>query len=437
MKDKNAEDGTDLMAQDQSSESDGDVEGDGRESKVCEAKADGLSSMDVDWSEEKACIKCNMGGELLLCCGFGCPIALHGKCIPCNPRYDNTGKFYCPFCWYKLQLATAEELRKKALLAKKNLQDFMYCGPTEVDHGKEKQNDGSAKGNDSNVRLFVEERNKNEHLERMEQEKNNQVADEQDEEILEEEDHAGSVNVNTHCVEEEAIVDGALHKSAEVTAETTKASEGNQVREEEKEQIHRDLPETNVTCTGGDVALNVPEMCDSDAETVTVRVNSGRTPSERGGDQAREEKKEQIDGDAPESKVTCTGGDAAMDDPEMCDSDTETVTVRLNCGRKQSERRGDQVREEKEEQIYGDAQETNVTTGAGATLNAPEMWDSPTIARRMSCGEQTNNLSAESAESPRGSSLHPPVTVMDEAMKQKEEVGSVYMSEQSKVPAKK
>lgn len=55
----------------------------------------------------------------------------------------------------------------------------------------------------------------------------------------------------------------------------------------------------------------------------------------------------------------------------------------------------------------------------------------------MSCGEQTNNLSAESAESPRGSSLHPPVTVVDEAMKQKEEVGSVYKSEQSKVPAKK
>ncbi|XP_021668102.2 uncharacterized protein LOC110655908 isoform X2 [Hevea brasiliensis] len=320
--DSNAEDSTDLMELEQTSEGDGDVQGDRRESNVCKEKQDGLNIMDLDLSEEKTCIKCNVGGELLLCCGIGCPIALHDKCIPFNPRYDEEGNFYCPFCWYKRQLDMAEELRKKALLAKKNLQEFMDFEPVEVDHAKEKHNDGKAKGNDSNVRPVVGERNQNEHLKRMEQGKNNQAGDEQDERIFEEEEQAESLKLNAHCVEEESVVDSALHKSAQVTSETTKASEGNQVREEEKEQIHQGGPETNVTYTGGDAALNVPEMCDSDTEIVAGRQNCGRRPSERGGDQAREGEKEQIHGDAPETNVTYTGAGVALNKPEMGYSDT-------------------------------------------------------------------------------------------------------------------
>ncbi|KAF2310147.1 hypothetical protein GH714_006747 [Hevea brasiliensis] len=194
--------------------------------------------------------------------------------------------------------------------------------PVEVDHAKEKHNDGKAKGNDSNVRPVVGERNQNEHLERMEQGKNNQVGDEQDERIFEEEEQAESLKLNAHCVEEESVVDSALHKSAQVTSETTKASEGNQVREEEKEQIHQGGPETNVTYTGGDAALNVPEMCDSDTEIVAGRQNCGRRPSERGGDQAREGEKEQIHGDAPETNVTYTGAGVALNKPELGYSDT-------------------------------------------------------------------------------------------------------------------
>ncbi|XVF76671.1 hypothetical protein PTKIN_Ptkin13bG0285500 [Pterospermum kingtungense] len=43
----------------------------------------------------------------------------------CEPKFDDTGKFYCPYCWFKRELARTKELRKKAMLAKKELSNFI------------------------------------------------------------------------------------------------------------------------------------------------------------------------------------------------------------------------------------------------------------------------------------------------------------------------
>ncbi|GMI66307.1 hypothetical protein HRI_000300000 [Hibiscus trionum] len=90
----------------------------------------------VEWEGESAgvkCILCNRfsyscsGGNsrVLVCSEIGCPIALHELCMNFKPYFDDTGKFYCAYCWYKREVARAEELRRKFLLAKIKLLKFI------------------------------------------------------------------------------------------------------------------------------------------------------------------------------------------------------------------------------------------------------------------------------------------------------------------------
>ncbi|KAJ8898977.1 hypothetical protein K2173_008479 [Erythroxylum novogranatense] len=52
-------------------------------------------------------------------------MAYHKECMNFEPNFDQTGKFYCPFCWFKQQLATAIRLKKRAFLKKRALLDFI------------------------------------------------------------------------------------------------------------------------------------------------------------------------------------------------------------------------------------------------------------------------------------------------------------------------
>ncbi|KAB1208741.1 hypothetical protein CJ030_MR6G005850 [Morella rubra] len=51
-----------------------------------------VDGMEVDWLKEETCIRCNRGGELLVCREIGCPIALHDTCMSCNPKLDAFGR---------------------------------------------------------------------------------------------------------------------------------------------------------------------------------------------------------------------------------------------------------------------------------------------------------------------------------------------------------
>ncbi|XP_021273934.1 uncharacterized protein LOC110409043 isoform X2 [Herrania umbratica] len=80
----------------------------------------------VDWLEQESCIRCNSRtGHVLVCSENGCPVTVHEVCMNCNPKFDNMGKFYCPYCWYKRELARTKELRRQALLARKELSNFI------------------------------------------------------------------------------------------------------------------------------------------------------------------------------------------------------------------------------------------------------------------------------------------------------------------------
>lgn len=79
----------------------------------------------IDLLDKEICICCNKGGGVLVCSEKGCPVALHAKCIGSEPKFDDLGNFYCPYCWYKRAVERCQELRKKAMIAKKALSSFL------------------------------------------------------------------------------------------------------------------------------------------------------------------------------------------------------------------------------------------------------------------------------------------------------------------------
>ncbi|PIN25614.1 DNA helicase [Handroanthus impetiginosus] len=79
----------------------------------------------MDWSERNICIKCNGGGNLLVCSENGCPLAIHEGCMGCPARFDDAGRFYCPYCLYKQAVAESRLAREYALARKKALLVFM------------------------------------------------------------------------------------------------------------------------------------------------------------------------------------------------------------------------------------------------------------------------------------------------------------------------
>ncbi|KAJ4832499.1 hypothetical protein Tsubulata_000048 [Turnera subulata] len=99
-------------------------------------RLDCSNSDGVDWLDVVACIQCDKRGEeLLVCSEIGCPVAFHERCVPVEVKFDDAGKFCCPYCWYKRKVAEMRELREKAKLAKKATLDFVNSGKDNVGKG--------------------------------------------------------------------------------------------------------------------------------------------------------------------------------------------------------------------------------------------------------------------------------------------------------------
>ncbi|XP_057431896.1 uncharacterized protein LOC130724635 isoform X3 [Lotus japonicus] len=94
----------------------------------------------VDLFDEDICIGCDQSeGTLLVCSEKGCPIAIHASCIGSEPKFDASGSFYCPYCWYKRAVNDCRQLRQKAMMAKEALTSFLDSKPQLVrqDDGEE------------------------------------------------------------------------------------------------------------------------------------------------------------------------------------------------------------------------------------------------------------------------------------------------------------
>ncbi|XP_012490985.2 uncharacterized protein LOC105803382 isoform X3 [Gossypium raimondii] len=87
----------------------------------------GVNCMITDLLGGEFGYSCNgRSGQVLVCSENGCSISIHKMCMNIEPQFDDTGKFYCPYCWYKREVARTEELRKRAMLAKRELSKFMH-----------------------------------------------------------------------------------------------------------------------------------------------------------------------------------------------------------------------------------------------------------------------------------------------------------------------
>ncbi|KAF5474109.1 hypothetical protein F2P56_006040 [Juglans regia] len=82
----------------------------------------------TSWTFQNLCMKCNEGGQLLVCSTSNCPVMVHENCLGSSPSFDNNGKFYCPFCAYSLSISEYLVAKKKASLARKELTLFLGMG---------------------------------------------------------------------------------------------------------------------------------------------------------------------------------------------------------------------------------------------------------------------------------------------------------------------
>ncbi|PQQ01179.1 uncharacterized protein Pyn_18680 [Prunus yedoensis var. nudiflora] len=70
-------------------------------------------------------MKCNEGGQLLICSTSDCPLVYHEKCLGSEFICYKKGNFYCPFCSHSRALKEYLEAKKKASLLRKDLDAFM------------------------------------------------------------------------------------------------------------------------------------------------------------------------------------------------------------------------------------------------------------------------------------------------------------------------
>ncbi|KAK6945320.1 hypothetical protein RJ641_026422 [Dillenia turbinata] len=134
------------------------------------------SLANLDWTEQNLCVKCSRGGDLLVCSGTCCPLAVHTNCLGSSAIFDRRGNFFCPFCAYSRAVSEYHDAKKKKSLARKALATFIGDGHHPNQGSKElpqKKQSHSRKGRDDNTGhgksnqtrncLYVDEAN-NHHL---------------------------------------------------------------------------------------------------------------------------------------------------------------------------------------------------------------------------------------------------------------------------------
>ncbi|CAN4118580.1 unnamed protein product [Withania somnifera] len=117
----------------------------------------------ADCTELNLCVKCNEGGNLVVCSSDTCPLVVHESCLGSVPHFDYKGSFYCPFCAYSRAISEYLEGKKKVSLARKELAAFIGLGA-----GQQSKKSSSRQGTkkhqsreDMNEQLCCSENGKN------------------------------------------------------------------------------------------------------------------------------------------------------------------------------------------------------------------------------------------------------------------------------------
>ncbi|KAL0353944.1 UNVERIFIED_CONTAM: hypothetical protein Sangu_0975700 [Sesamum angustifolium] len=253
----------------------------------------------MDRSEKHLCIKCNKGGNLLVCSENGCPLAIHEGCMGCPARFDDAGCFHCPYCLYKQAVAESRQAREYALARKKALLIFM----DEEMMGSEQHLEGikraEADGHDlskvspanANVTTCDDGKSRGKDdaiLNKPVLDLEHQSSSSEEEKIQEEESDAST--------------------SSEGQDPSLKMYEKEKVRAAEGKKIQEEEPGTSATSTDRDRSLTMPEdkncnpeeeqIQEEECETSSVPSDEDPSPTVRARAKRGFKNSDQIDGDS-------------------------------------------------------------------------------------------------------------------------------------------
>ncbi|KAG2685492.1 hypothetical protein I3760_10G127900 [Carya illinoinensis] len=106
----------------------GDIDVSFEKNEFLSSRATNSYDPSTGWTFQGLCMKCNEGGQLLVCSTSNCPVMVHENCLGSSPTFDNNSKFYCPFCAYSRSISDYLGAKKKASLARKELTMFFCMG---------------------------------------------------------------------------------------------------------------------------------------------------------------------------------------------------------------------------------------------------------------------------------------------------------------------
>ncbi|KAI9100094.1 hypothetical protein K1719_024312 [Acacia pycnantha] len=82
----------------------------------------------TEWRVQDLCMKCNEGGQLLVCKTTTCQLKVHESCLSKSAQFDGEGNLLCPFCAYSCAVSEYLEAKKKVFVAREELCIFLGKG---------------------------------------------------------------------------------------------------------------------------------------------------------------------------------------------------------------------------------------------------------------------------------------------------------------------
>lgn len=270
----------------------------------------------MDWSEKNLCIKCNEGGNLLICSENGCPLALHEGCMRCPARFDDAGRFYCPYCLYKQAVAESRKAREYALERKKALLMFMDQDIPGTEKCLDENKGAEANGNHESKDGEADDGKSRSQIPSTHLDEEGQKINDAEEEKVEEEDSEASASSETQDPPIE------VHKERNITDD-----DGKTVQEEEHE--------TSAASSGAEPSDKMHEHETSNAEdeeniqeeeyeASSASTSQDRSPTLHDRAMRGSKRSEPINRDS--ETVPVTGKHVKRIEPIDSDSDTVPVT---------------------------------------------------------------------------------------------------------------
>ncbi|XWS31122.1 hypothetical protein CRYUN_Cryun23aG0050600 [Craigia yunnanensis] len=251
----------------------------------------------VDWLEGKFCIRCKSGsGQVLICSENGCPVAIHKVCMNCEPKFDDLGKFYCPYCCYKRELERTKELRRKAMLAKKELSNFICLRKDGGNEEKQEDKTVDMKGDETQgVESISKEKSDEESIsradgfanvgngERIQEEDIENSSDSEDDEI-----DKDRWQIRPSSSSHLGIVKGTLHLSTKETSDVVGVLEEDQGKRGKEKPVLLNVVGTTTALISRDATSKVPAIESFefvspglDTETLVVRQQCAKQTAQK------------------------------------------------------------------------------------------------------------------------------------------------------------